>query len=363
MGKLSIIPPSDTIRDNARANSAEGKETTAALVLGSSATCGAIADSAAADCDYRLLIASIDRNDGVLLSSKGGDECRERCSAISGIGGVVVPISDRLVIARQKCQNKQRDTGVSIVTRLREKDTVDAKANLVARDNNVIERTCCTSSDDLAPSFLAWRRARDRRNRRRAVSAPIDVAEDVENEISPSIVDNIAIGLTNQVSKCDGHVDVDINTRNSNNNICNFARLIGLVKASCIFTEEVERRRNTSSSSSSLRFPTRIDHRGGQIWRIKTYRGSPRIGLVLRAFLFGLLMMSLLCDLVLAAPSSSETMDIFEDGIKEEELVIPRNKLGEDELEIIRRSIVQGLGLQRIPDASKVSRFRIFSEN
>ncbi|KMQ84817.1 outer membrane cobalamin receptor protein, partial [Lasius niger] len=67
--------------------------------------------------------------------------------------------------------------------------------------------------------------------------------------------------------------------------------------------------------------------------------------------------MSLLCDVVLAAPSSSssalETMDVFEDGIEEEELVIPRNTLGDDELEIIRRSIVQGLGLQRIPDPSK----------
>jgi len=48
-----------------------------------------------------------------------------------------------------------------------------------------------------------------------------------------------------------------------------------------------------------------------------------------------------------------EAIDTFEDGIEEEELV-PRNKLGNDELEIIKRSIMQGLGLQRIPDPSKV---------
>jgi hypothetical protein len=92
----------------------------------------------------------------------------------------------------------------------------------------------------------------------------------------------------------------------------------------------------------------------------------PRICFVLRAFLLGLLAMCLLCDVVMAAPSSSlssslsltlehsHAIETFEDGIEEEELAMSRNKLGEDELEIIRRSIVQGLGLQRIPDPSKV---------
>jgi len=56
--------------------------------------------------------------------------------------------------------------------------------------------------------------------------------------------------------------------------------------------------------------------------------------------------------MVLSAPSSSS---VLEDDVEEEELGIPRNNLGDDELEIIRRSIVQGLGLQRIPDPSKVS--------
>ncbi|XP_029155744.1 bone morphogenetic protein 4 [Nylanderia fulva] len=351
MGKLSIIPRSDTVRDYARArNGAEEARTTAAPVRGSSATSGAIADSAAADRDYyRFLIASIGRNDDVPSSREG--EFLDGFSASPKVVGGDVSTSDQLVIAARQ---KHR---VSIVARLREKDT-EVEPNLLARDHDdddVVERTCCATllaRRRAREDFIGFRRSRndERRNRRRAVNGG-----SVSAERSADVVDDIAIGredrdrlagVTNRVSKC----DVGVNARNDN--ICNFPRLTGFVKPSCIFAEEVARR----NTSSSLRFPARIEHRGGQVWRIKTCRGLPRIGFVLRAFLLGLLMMSLFCDLVLAAPSSSslEAMDIFEDDI-EEELVIPRNKLGEDELQIIRRSIVQGLGLQRIPDASKAN--------
>lgn len=87
-------------------------------------------------------------------------------------------------------------------------------------------------------------------------------------------------------------------------------------------------------------------------WRLP----AARIGFVVRTLLLGLLVKSLLCDAVLAAPSSAsfdlDSSVVFED---ERELVMPGNDLRESELEVIRRSIVQGLGLQRIPDASKVS--------
>lgn len=90
-------------------------------------------------------------------------------------------------------------------------------------------------------------------------------------------------------------------------------------------------------------------------WRLP----ATRLGFVLRTLLLGLLARSLLCDAVLGAPSSP-TADlngspvVFEDDV-EQEPMMPGNDLREGELEIIRRSIVQGLGLQRIPDASKVS--------
>ncbi|XP_032663726.1 uncharacterized protein LOC116840731 [Odontomachus brunneus] len=90
-------------------------------------------------------------------------------------------------------------------------------------------------------------------------------------------------------------------------------------------------------------------------WRLP----ATRLGFVLRTLLLGLLARSLLCDAVLGAPSSS-TADlndrsvVFEDSV-EQEPMMPGNDLREGELEIIRRSIVQGLGLQRIPDASKAN--------
>ncbi|GAB1861794.1 TGF-beta family profile domain-containing protein [Camponotus japonicus] len=396
MGKLLIIPRSDTTRDNARVNS-KGEEqerttATAAIVVGSSATNGAIADSAAADRDRRFLIASILDN-GL---SRG---CEDESRPISGI----VDATRRTTIGNVRSDLVARNNAL---------DRWNAR---IAVDDG---RTCCFSSLDVA-SFFPRRRARDRaiscdhftcgrsslierRNRRRAVSssltrsrsvtAPVEVAE---VEKSPrSTVGDVAIGRearnrfsvpyvdsTDRVSKCDGctlsdssvlnnvsgsprtvletRESIDVNDTGNvwaNNNICNPAGLIGLVKSSCIFPEEIVNRRNTSSSS---RFPARID-RNGQTWPIKTYWRMPRIGLVLRGLLLGLLVMSLLCDIVLAAPSSSsslatlEAIDTFEDGIEEEELV-PRNKLGNDELEIIKRSIMQGLGLQRIPDPSKAN--------
>ncbi|XP_011684734.1 PREDICTED: bone morphogenetic protein 4 [Wasmannia auropunctata] len=118
----------------------------------------------------------------------------------------------------------------------------------------------------------------------------------------------------------------------------------------CVLAEGTVRRRSTSSTS---RLPAKIDP-GGYAWRSKTdtrWR-LPGIGLVQRALLLGLLATSLLCDAVLAAPPSVLEDEEF---LEEQELAAPGNGLGDDELEIIRRSIVQGLGLQRIPDPSKAN--------
>lgn len=132
------------------------------------------------------------------------------------------------------------------------------------------------------------------------------------------------------------------------------SRLIGRLNAITGFAD----------SPASTQLPAKIDP-GGTKWTRTdcTYRWGPSLGIcfVLRALL-GLLAICLLCEMVTAAPSSSsaalghsQTLETFEDGpIEDEELAMSRNKLGEDELEIIRRSIVQGLGLQRIPDPSKV---------
>lgn len=400
MGKLLIIPRSDTTRHNARVNSKGEKEqgttATAAIVVGSSSTSGAIADSAAADRDRRFLIASIIGNN---LPSK---ECERESRSISGIVDATRRTTIGNVVRSDLVRNNALDT-----------DAKRWNARIAINDGY----TCCFSSVDVTP-FFPRRRARDRaiscehftssllerRNRRRAVSssltrsksvtAPIEVAE--VDKAPYNTVDNNTIGRedrnrfsvpyigsTDRISKCDDctlsdsnlnnaasrYVDesprivlkvrksIDVNDTGNvwaNNNIYNLAGLIGLVKSSCIFAEEVVDR----GTSSSSQFPARLD-RSEQTWRSKTYWRLPRIGLVRRALLLGLLVMSLLCDVVLAAPPSSsslstlEAIDTFENIIEEEELV-PRNKLSNDELETIRRSIVQGLGLQRIPDPSKV---------
>lgn len=271
-------------------------------------------------------------------------------------------------------------------------------------------RTCCVPID--ATTFLARRRrARERvtctnlpghpsfveRQNQQADSVLLTLNESPvagSEEIFRSAVDSITTGRENRLfeiplvdttdfSTCNGHslsnnvssnvsghddvnngspmivreigepIDISVNAENPRTDP---ARLIeiSIVESSykkrpCVLAEEIVRRRSTSSTS---RFPAKIDP-GGHAWRIRTgtYWRSPSIGFVQRALLLGLLTTSLLCDAVLAAPPSSS---VLENSIEEEELTMPRNSLGDDELEIIRRSIVQGLGLQRIPDPSKV---------
>lgn len=263
-------------------------------------------------------------------------------------------------------------------------------ASRIAGDDR---RTCCVPID--AAAFLARRRRVHERRDRRAGSvllARSKSAAGVE-EIFRGAVDSITTGWedrgrflesvsplvgTTDFSKCNGRtlssnaasnvsdhdnvnggspttvrgiggpIDGDVNTENPRTSDPRLIE-IDIVESSCVLAEETVHRRSTSSTS---RFPAKIDP-GGHAWRTRTNTRwrLPRIGFVQRALLLGLLAMSLLCDAVLAAPSSS----VFEDDIEEEELAAPRNGLGDDELEIIRRSIVHGLGLQRIPDSSKVS--------
>ncbi|XP_011158786.2 LOW QUALITY PROTEIN: uncharacterized protein LOC105195192 [Solenopsis invicta] len=174
------------------------------------------------------------------------------------------------------------------------------------------------------------------------------------NATSNDDQDNVNDGSSTTVREIGGSIDSSINAENSSFPE-NPARLISIIDSSCeeqprVLAEETVHRRGTSSMS---RFPAKIDP-GGNAWRTKTdtrWR-LPRIGFVQRALLLGLLATSLLCDAVLAAPQSSS---ILTNGVEEEDFAMPRNSLGDDELEIIRRSIVQGLGLQRIPDPSKAN--------
>ena len=258
--------------------------------------------------------------------------------------------------------------------------------------------TCCVLID--ATTFLARRGpVRDlivERRNRRAGSALLNRSRSIAGgeEIFRSTVNDITIGRedrffetplvsTTDFPECNGRtlfsntssivlhevnggssttvreigkpIDSDVNTENLRPSGPVRLIEIGIIESSCeeqpcVLAEEIVRRRDTSST---VRFPAKLDP-GGRAWRIKTdtrWR-LPRIGLVQRTLLLGLLATSLLCDMVLSAPSSSS---VLEDDVEEEELGIPRNNLGDDELEIIRRSIVQGLGLQRIPDPSKVS--------
>lgn len=257
-------------------------------------------------------------------------------------------------------------------------------------------RTCCIPID--AAALLARRRRARERQNRRAGSALLARSKLVAGteEIFRSAVDSITIGRdgrsfeiplagTTDFSKCNertlsnnatsnvsdqddvnggspttvreigGSIGSSINAE-SPLILENPARLIeiSIIESSCeerpcVLAEETVHRRGASSTS---RFPAKIDP-GGHAWRTKT--GTrwrlPSIGFVQRALLLGLLATILLCDAVLTAPQSSS---VLEDGVEEEDLAMPRNSLGDDELEIIRRSIVQGLGLQRIPDPSKV---------
>ncbi|XP_011055208.1 PREDICTED: uncharacterized protein LOC105146565 [Acromyrmex echinatior] len=249
--------------------------------------------------------------------------------------------------------------------------------------------TCCVSID--ATTFLARRGpARDliieRRNRRvgsdlltrsRSIAAGEEIFRSTVNDITIGREDRffeIPLVGTTDFPECNGRtlssntssivlhevnggssttvreigrpIDSDVNTENLRTSGPRLIE-IGIVESSCeeqpcVLAEEIVRRRDTSPT---VRFPAKLDP-GGRAWRTKTdtrWR-LPRIGLVQRTLLLGLLATSLLCDMVLTAPSSSSA-----------KLEMTRNNIGDDELEIIRRSIVQGLGLQRIPDPSKAN--------
>ncbi|KAG5313809.1 60A protein, partial [Acromyrmex insinuator] len=242
--------------------------------------------------------------------------------------------------------------------------------------------TCCVSID--ATTFLARRGpARDliieRRNRRvgsdlltrsRSIAAGEEIFRSTVNDITIGREDRffeIPLVGTTDFPECNGRtlssntssivlhevnggssttvreigrpIDSDVNTENLRTSGPRLIE-IGIVESSCeeqpcVLAEEIVRRRDTSPT---VRFPAKLDP-GGRAWRTKTdtrWR-LPRIGLVQRTLLLGLLATSLLCDMVLTAPSSSSVLE------------------GRNELEIIRRSIVQGLGLQRIPDPSKAN--------
>ncbi|TGZ54144.1 Uncharacterized protein DBV15_12733, partial [Temnothorax longispinosus] len=270
-------------------------------------------------------------------------------------------------------------------------------------------RTCCVSID--ATAFPARRRrARERvtradlvagrpsfveRQNRQPDVASLDrdgspVAE--SEQIFRSAVDSITTGRddrdrfleipligTTDFSTCNGRTSSSNVTSNVNGGSSTVVREIGepidsgvnaenprtdpagLIEISIVESSREKRPcvlvRETVSRGGTSRFPAKIDP-GGVAWRTRT--GTrwrlPSIGLVQRALLLGILATSLLCDAVLAAPPSSS---VLESGVEEEELTMPaRNGLGDDELEIIRRSIVQGLGLQRIPDPSKTFKDR-----
>ncbi|XP_018044252.1 PREDICTED: uncharacterized protein LOC108684444 [Atta colombica] len=277
-------------------------------------------------------------------------------------------------------------------------DATDSAGFWNVRTADDDHHTCCVLID--AATFLARRGpARDlivERRNRRAGSALLNRSRSIAGgeEIFRNTVNNITIGRedrffetplvsTTDFPECNGRIlfsntssivlhevnggssttvrkigkPIDSNVNTENLRPSGPVRLIeiGIIESSCeeqpcVLAEEIVRRRDTSST---VRFPAKLDP-GGRAWRIKTdtrWR-LPRIGLVQRTLLLGLLATSLLCDMVLSAPSSSS---VLEDDVEEEELGIPRNNLGDDELEIIRRSIVQGLGLQRIPDPSKAN--------
>ncbi|KYN00472.1 hypothetical protein ALC62_08776 [Cyphomyrmex costatus] len=375
-------------------------------------TNGAIADNAAADRDRRFLIAST-REEYARRRSGIADTSQPVSSARSDLIARRRRRDALAAIARPRRNTwhaENKDDAVRMTVRdpsgspridvigdrakrscaLDATDSTDGFRNVRTADDE--RRTCCVSVD--ATTFLSRRGpARvirdlivERRNRR-ADSALLARSRSVAGgeEIFRSTVDSITIGRkdwffeasffgTTDFPKCNERIlstssivphevtggssvreiDSDVNTENLRTS--DSARLIEIdtVESSydeqpCVPAEEIVRRRD---ASSTVRFPAKLDP-GGRAWRTKTDTRwkLPRIGPVQRTFLLGLLATSLLCDMVLSAPSSSS---VLEDDVEEKELGMPRNSLGDDELEIIRRSIIQGLGLQRIPDPSKV---------
>nr|XP_012218012.1 PREDICTED: protein 60A [Linepithema humile] len=424
MGKLPIIPRGDTTRDDARAASGEQVEKTAttATVV---ARFSAIADSAAADRDRRLPVASV-----LTRGSASATRCTRENSAD---GRPIGKIADARVIARRR-----RDADlVGAITRLRrntwhaegESEAVEVvidtslnewRTNAVGnnvRENRISDRpdvlrdariagdehTCCVAID--VPLFRARRHDRvERRNRRvggvlptrsRSIGAPIDIARVEKILWCGNTVDSITTGRREDrdrffvpfanIFKCDGRISSDdttnivfgiresigsgVNTEHtwtgsesgdpadcvSSHRGGSSARLteIASVESSC------EKRPCTfgdgADASSFSQLSAKIDPGERKRARTDACLKPPRIGLVLRAILLGVFAMSLLCDAVLAAPSPLDVMENFEDGIGDEKPAMPGNHLGDNELEIIRRSIVQGLGLQRIPDSSKAN--------
>lgn len=393
MGKLPIIPRGDTTRDDSRAVSGEQAErtsTTATVVARFSAN----ADSAAADRDRRYPVAIVSTR-----GSAAGEKCARENSAVDG----------RAIARLRRNTWHAESESVEVVIDTSNKRSSNAVGNNVEEDRtsdgaDVLrdaariaddEHTCCAAID--VASFRARRRDRiERRNRRaggallltrsRSIGASIDVAQ--VGKILRNTVDSITTGrredrdrfsapLAN-VFECDGRISSNdresigngITTERartgsessddpvgdgalSSHRDGSSARLIGIasVESLCEKRPRIFGEGANDGASSSSRLSVKIDRGGRKRARTDACTKPPRIGLVLRASLLGVFAMSLLCDAVLAAPSPSDAMENLED----EELATTGNRLGDGELEIIRRSIVQGLGLQRIPDSSKVS--------
>ncbi|XP_011637377.1 uncharacterized protein LOC105427377 [Pogonomyrmex barbatus] len=449
MGKLPIIPGSDTIPDNARTDSQKEQQTTTTTTTTRTTTTAAAAaatavivddaearSSAVADRDRRFLIASTCEH----VATRGEESAAEigavrRRRRDAGIAGEIARrprrntwhVEGEVEGETEAVRVTDHDpSGSSRTDRVIDEQNAARNCALSATAANVglwnvrivgddDRRTCCVSADAAAlparrrrireratcgglhaagrVSFVVrWSRrvggivlpARSRSSdagsgetllrstdsitteqkveRGRLFEVPpVDITDfskcnerisfsRARNDGSSHGDDDSPTAVREIGGSIDGDVDAE-NTRTSGDP----ARLIEIdIQAPCeerlcVLAEETIHQTSTSSTS---RFPAKIDP-GGRAWRrIKTDTRwkLPRVRLAQRVLLLGLLATSLLCDAVLAAPSSSS---VFEDGVGEEDL--PRNNLGDDELEIIRRSIVQGLGLQRIPDASKAN--------
>lgn len=374
MGKLPIIPPSDITRDNAKEGSQEERrgEDRATATTTTVATAAAVIDGAearSADRDHRFLIASREKYARGRSAIGRSDLAARRKRRDAPPHANTWHAESRSEAARVTDRDPGGSPRIGVigdhVARACALDVADPAGLWSARIAGDDRRTCCVSGD----AFLARRRrTRERadlvaRRNRQADSASLirrPAAAGYSEEILRGAVDSITQNqhrfleipegriLSSNVSGSPTIVR-DVDTQDPRTDP---ARLIeiSIVESSCkkrpcVLAEETVNRRSTS------RFPAKIDP-GGYAWRTGTRWKSLNIGLVQRTLLLGLLATSLLCDAVLAAPPSSL---VLENDV-EEELAMPRNGLGDDELEIIRRSIVQGLGLQRIPDPSKVSR-------
>lgn len=341
MGEFPIIPSSGITRDSARTDSQE-RATTTTRTATRTASGAEARSSAAADRERRFLRASRVPVDLVVARRRRRPRrntwhagCRGEVATDRDPRSDVVRIDDRSCVrGAANSAGCLRDVGI------------------VAGDDR---RTCCVLPIDAA-AFLARRRRRVNL----VVARPVEVSVDSITTGRDGFLE-IPHVATTEFSTCNAagsptigeSTDGGVNTENPR---IDPARLteISILESSCkkrpcVLAEEAVHRRSTSSAS---RLPAKIDP-GGAAWRMRTDTRWKSPNIVQRALLLGLLATSLLCDAVLAAPPSSSVLDYG--SVENEELAASRNSLGDDELEIIRRSIVQGLGLQRIPDASKVS--------